>query len=87
MRREDDLVGAEGSERILDRMDGIGVAHLPARGDAGVRERPERAVEPLLRLRPRAVLVGGPVPDRRVQRGADDEDECVRLRAQDDLAA
>src|SRR5919204_3594076 len=38
MRGQDDLVGAEGAEGVLDRLEGIAVADLAARGDPGLLE-------------------------------------------------
>ena len=43
MRRDHDLVGAEGAQRVLHRLQRIAVADLAARLDAGRREPRERA--------------------------------------------
>ena len=73
MRRDDQLVGPERTERVLDRLDRVAVADLAGRLDARALHRLEARVEPLLGLLPRVVLVGGPVAKRRVERRADDE--------------
>src|SRR4051794_30450457 len=73
MGRDDHLVGAEGAERVLDRLQRVAVADLAARLDPGFAEPPEALLEPLARLLARAVDVGGEVSDGRVQRRRDDE--------------
>src|SRR5436190_19771290 len=67
MRRDDHLVGAEGPEGVLDRLQRIAVADLAARVDPRPAERLEARLEPLLRLGAGPVLGGGPVADRAVQ--------------------
>ena len=62
MRRDHDLVGAEGAERVLHRLQRVAVADLAARLHAVALELGQAAVEPLLRLRAGGVLVGGKVP-------------------------
>src|SRR5437879_4683548 len=66
--RDDDLVGAEGAQRILDRLQRFAVADLAACLDAGLFQPRETAVESLLRGVPRLVVVRDPVLERRVQR-------------------
>src|SRR6266566_6991363 len=73
MRGDDDLVRAEGAERILDRLHRVSVSDLSPRLDARVGELVEALFEALLSCRPRAVVVGHPVPKRGVQRGRYDE--------------
>src|SRR5947207_11824116 len=88
MRRDDHLVGAEGPERVLDRLQRIAVADLAARVDPRPAEPLEARLEPLLRLGAGPVLVGGPVPDRAVQgRRHDEHLGLVALAAAADLAA
>ena len=65
-----DLVGAEHAQRVLDRLDGIGVADLAARLQPRLAEPGEAAVEPRERGLTRAVLVGRPVAKLRVERRA-----------------
>jgi len=59
--RDDDLVGAEGAERVVDRLHRVGVPDLAARVDPRVGERVQAAVEPLLGMSARLVLVGDEV--------------------------
>ena len=73
MRRDDDLVRAEGAQRVLDRLQRVAVADLALRLDAVTRELREAGVEPALGRRARAVLVRRPGPHLRVERGTDDE--------------
>ena len=73
MRRDDDLVRAEEAQGVLHRLERLGVADLALCVDPASRSRARLSLQPLLRLRARAVLVRGPVPERRVQRRADDE--------------
>ena len=73
MRRDDELVGREGAERIVDRLQRVAVADLAARVDPGRPHRRERGLEPLGRGSAGAVLVGDPVLQRRVQRRRHDE--------------
>ena len=74
VRRDDDLVGREHPQRILDRLARIVVPDDPSRVDPVTRESGQGLVETHLRDAPRGVLVGGPVADARVQRRRDDED-------------
>ena len=64
MRRDDDLVGAEGAQRVFDRLQRVAVADFAASFDAGLGEHREARVETFLRGCARAVLVGHPVPQR-----------------------
>src|SRR3954453_13648063 len=77
MRRDDHLVGAEGAEGVLDRLQRVAVADLAARLDPRFPEPAQALLEPLPRLLARAVDIGGEVPDRRVQRRRDDEPLCA----------
>ena len=84
--RDDDLVRAEQAERVLHRLQRLRVADLAPRVDPAGPQALQARVEPLLRLHPRVVLVGGPVAKRRVQRRGDDEHLLVvALRAAVDL--
>src|SRR6266511_157603 len=88
VRGDDDLVRPERPEGVLHRLERIGVTDFAARLDTLFGERGERPLEPLLRVRPRAVLIRGPVPKGRVQRRTDYEDVGVGLfRPVDDLTA
>src|SRR5207248_11288858 len=78
MRRNDDLVGAERAQTVLDRLQRIAVADLAARVEPGRREPRETCVQPLLRGRACAVLVGRPVSDWCVERGRDNEELGAR---------
>ena len=75
MGGDDDLVGAERPERVLHRLQRVGVADLAARVDARLGEPGDARVEPPLRSR------GG--PRRRpsgaggVERRTDDQDLLV----------
>ena len=73
MRGDDDLVGAERAERVLDRLERIGVPDLPARLDPLGPERGEASIESRLCLFARTVLVGHKVSDERVERRRDDK--------------
>src|SRR5213596_830714 len=73
MRRDDDLVRAEDAKRVLDRLDGIVVADLPAGIDLVGGERRERLVEAILRGGARVVLIRCPVAEPGVERGRDDQ--------------
>src|SRR5207249_8550331 len=88
MRGDDDLVGAERPQGVLHRLKRVAVADLAARVDPELRETGQAQVEPLLGARPRAVLVRQPVPERRVERRADDQDPgpVAGRRAPDRLA-
>jgi hypothetical protein len=74
MRRDDDLVGVEAVEDVLDRLERIRVADTSAGIDTCRLEPVEAAREALLGRREGGVLVGGPVANARVERGCDDED-------------
>ncbi len=87
MGRDDDLVGAEGPERIVHRLNRIRVADLAARLDPLGGQGAQRLLQPVMGERPGAVLVRGPVAERRVEGGADDEHVGVALRPAHDLAA
>ena len=71
--------GAKVLRHVLDRLERVVVADRPARLEADAADRGERRVEARLRGRARRVLLVDPVPDRRVQRRADDEDPASRL--------
>src|SRR5918995_6030884 len=74
MRRDDQLVRAEGAKRVLDRLQRLRVADLAADVlDAGVAQPLHARLDALLRFRARRVLVRDPVPERRVQRRRHDE--------------
>src|SRR5207248_5413881 len=73
VRRDDDLVGAEGAELVLDRLQRLPVADLAARLDPRFAQARQARTEPLLRRRAGLVLVGGPVLERLVQRRRHDE--------------
>ena len=70
MGRDHDLVGAERAQRVLDRLERVAVADLAFRLDAVAPEPREARVQPLLGGGASAVLVGGPVPNLRVERRA-----------------
>ena len=74
MRRDDDLVGGEHPERVLERLQRVAVADLAARRDPGLAEPREARVETRLCRGPRAVLVRRPRVELRVQCRAHDED-------------
>ena len=57
MRGQNDLVGAEGAQRILDRLQGIAVAHLPSRLQSCRCELAQARVKAFLRGRTGVVLV------------------------------
>src|SRR5436309_450327 len=61
MGRDDDLVRAERSQRVLERLQRISVADLAARGHSIRREARQAGVEPLLRRSARPILVRDPV--------------------------
>src|SRR5262245_59512735 len=67
VRRDDDLVRAEGSKGVLDRLQRLAVADLTAGVHTGLAQAREAAVEAVLSRRARLVLVGHPVLERRVQ--------------------
>ena len=77
MRRDDDLVGAERAQRVLDRLQRIRLADLAARRDSRFAQLCEARIDALLRLRARRILVRGQVLERRGLRRRNDED--VRL--------
>src|SRR5436309_8032557 len=68
MSRDDDLVGAEGPERVLDRLQRLAVADLAAGLDVRLLQSREAAVKALLRGVSRLVVVRDPVPERGIQR-------------------
>ena len=74
LRDDDDLLGGERPQRVLDRKQRVRVADAAGRGHARRREYLERALEPLRGGAARAVLCGRPEGDPAVQRGRDDED-------------
>ena len=81
-----DLVGAERAQRVLHRLKRVGVPDGTFRLDVVAPELGEACIEPILRGRASAVLVGGPVPYLRVEGRADDEDplaDAFRFLAQD----
>ncbi len=55
-------------ERVLDRLQRVGVPHLACGREAELLERGHAAAQALLRRGACLVLVGGPVPELRVQR-------------------
>src|SRR5438552_11223245 len=61
MGRDDDLVRAERSERVFDRLERLAVADLAARLEARLPQSRQAAVEPLLRGVSRLVLVRHPM--------------------------
>src|SRR5262245_9351362 len=71
--RDDDLVRAEGPERILDRLQRLSVADLALGLDADVAQLGEASGQPFLRRLARLVVVRGPVLQRSVQRRRDDK--------------
>ena len=74
MRRDDDLVRAERAQRVLDRLQRVGVADLAACVDARPRaSRARLASSRSCAAGARVVLVRGPVLERRVERRRDDE--------------
>src|SRR5437773_6941886 len=72
--RDDDLVGAESAEGVLDRLQRLAVADLASGLDARVVQTREAAVEAPLGSAPRLVVVRDPVLERGVQRRRHDED-------------
>ena len=78
MGGDHDLVGAESAQRVLDRLERIAVPNRAFRLDAVEPELREARIEPLLGGSSSAVLVRGPVPNLRVESGADDEDPLLR---------
>src|SRR5207237_10745718 len=68
MGGDDDLVGAERPERVLDRLQRLAVADLAAGFDARLLQASEAAVEAFPRGVSRLVLIRGPVLARGVQR-------------------
>src|SRR6185437_8342239 len=56
VRRDDQLVGLEGADRVLDRLQRVAVADLPLGVEAVGAHRLEAAVQPRLRGRTRVVL-------------------------------
>src|SRR6266849_5420279 len=81
MRGDDDLVRAEGAERILDRLQRVSVPDLSPCLDARSRELREALFEALLSCGARAVVVGHPVSNRGVQCGRDDEHFLANVEA------
>src|SRR5471030_1269696 len=81
---KDQFVGPERADGVCDRLDRVAVADLTGGVEAGGTHRSEARVEPCLRGRSRAVLIGGPVPKRRIQSRTDHED--TRLGAARTLA-
>src|SRR6266516_6842268 len=73
MGRDDDLVGAESAEGVLDRLQRLAVADLAAGFDARVVQTREAALEAPLRSVPRLVVVRDPVLERGVQCGRHDK--------------
>ena len=63
MRRDDDLVRAERSQRVLDRLKRLLVADLAADDEPGLGESGDRRADALLRGRAGAVDVRDPVLD------------------------
>ena len=81
VRGDDQQVGPEPRERVLQRLQRIGVADHPGRVDAGQVQLLDAALQPLLGLQVAGVvLVGQPVPEARVERRRDDEDVGVGVR-------
>src|SRR5262249_36972708 len=74
MGREDDLVRAELSKRVLHRLDGVRVPDLAARMQSDRAEPGDAAIEARTRRVAGSVLVRCPVPQLRVERRADDVD-------------
>src|SRR6266545_3741224 len=88
MCRDDNLVGAERAQRILDRLEGIAVADLAADVEAGLSEVAYRRLYALLGRCARPVLVRKPVAERRVEgRGNDEDLDVAAPRAPDQLLA
>ena len=71
--RDDDLVRGKRAERVFERLERVAVPDLAARGDAGIAQAGKGLVEALLGGRPGTVLVRGPRPEPRVERGADEQ--------------
>src|SRR5439155_1774306 len=74
MRRDDDLVGSEGAERVLDRLQRVAVADLAAGFDPLPAEPRETRVESLLCLRAGLVDIGRKRLHRRIEGRRDDQD-------------
>jgi hypothetical protein len=88
MGRDDDLVSAEETQRILHGLQRIRVADLALCLHSLIRERGERGLEALLGELSGMVFVRRPVAKRRVERWTDDEHIGVRRsRPLDDLAS
>jgi hypothetical protein len=85
MRGEDQLVRPERPDRIRDRLDRVGVTDLPVRLKAGRAHRSQARIEPHLRRSPRVVLVGNPVPKRRVERRGNNVNASPTTGAPPDL--
>src|SRR5437763_15498178 len=60
MRRDDDLVGAEGPQRVLDRLQRLPVADLATRLDARFPQSRQAALKTLLGSVSRLVVVRAP---------------------------
>src|SRR2546423_14525213 len=73
MGGDDDLVRAEGAERVLHRLERLRVADFAAGLDPVGAEPGEARVDAVLRRQARLVLVGSPVLQPRVQRGRDEQ--------------
>src|SRR3954447_26661537 len=73
MRRDDELVGLERPQRVLDRLYGVAVTDLAGRLDARAPHGLQARVESVLCLLTGLVLVGGPMAKGRVERRADPE--------------
>ncbi|HEU5213768.1 MAG TPA: hypothetical protein VFU10_13430 [Gaiellaceae bacterium] len=68
-----ELVGGERGQRVRDRLQRVGVADHALGPHALLAQAPEAAVEPGLRGRARAILVGRPAAQPGVERRGDDE--------------
>ena len=71
---DDDRVGGEAPERILERLQRISVADLAAHVETGASQSIEGCPQALGSGFASTVFVGGPRADSRVERRADDED-------------
>ena len=76
--RDDDLVGVEDAQRILDREQRVRIADPAVGVETRRAKRDERHLEPFVRRPARPVHVGDPVREPAVQRGDDDDDDGGR---------
>ena len=74
VRRDDDRVGGEAAQRVLEGLQGVTVTDLTAHVETSAPQRLQGSVEPCVCRVTRAVLVGCPRPNPGVERRADDED-------------